>query len=160
MIKWNLFNTMLALQYRVHPIIIRITIRGTSKKIISEIRFRISYALTLIQKTWPFYNVFKNEHPEYIFHLLPLILAPLTTRTVHNLPILKTIFKNSFFPSANSKWSKLDPSLRNSEIFLTFKKNILYFIRPAANYVYNSHNPKEIKLITRFSLGLRHLSQH
>ena len=32
--------------------------------------------------------------------------------------------------------------------------------RPAANSVYNCHNPKEIKLITRLRLGLRHLREH
>ena len=33
-------------------------------------------------------------------------------------------------------------------------------MRPTANSVYNCHNPKEIKLITRLSLGLSHLREH
>ena len=44
--------------------------------------------------------------------------------------------------------------------FLTFKKNILQFIRPTANSVYNCHNAKGIKLITRLRLGLSNLSEH
>ena len=53
-----------------------------------------------------------------------------------------------FFLSAISEWNKLNPSHRNSASFVTFKKNILQFIRPAANSVYNCHNSKTIKLIT------------
>ena len=82
---------------------------------------------------------------------------------MHNLPIFKSkhnFFKNSFFPSTISEWNKLDPNLRNSESFLTFKKNILQFIRPTANSVYNYHNPKGIKLINRLRLGLSHLREH
>ena len=69
---------------------------------------------------------------------------------MHNLPIFKSkhnFFKNSFFSSTISEWNKLDLSLRNSESFLTFKKNILQFIRPTCNTVYDCHNPKGIKLI-------------
>ena len=36
-----------------------------------------------------------------------------------------------------SEWNKLDHNPHNSERFLTFKKNILQFIRPATNSVYN-----------------------
>ena len=61
--------------------------------------------------------------------------------------------KTHFFRVTMSEWNKLDPSLRNSESFLTFKKNVIQFIRPAANSVYNCHNPKGIKLITRLRLG-------
>ena len=78
-------------------------------------------------------------------------------------PFLKqNIFfsKTLFFPSTISEWNKLDPNHRNSESFLAFKKNILQFIRPTANSVYNCHNPKGIKLITRFLLGLSHLREH
>ena len=82
---------------------------------------------------------------------------------MHNLPIFKSkhnFFKNSFSASTISEWNKLDPSLRNSESFLTFKKNILQFIRRTANFVYNCHNIKGIKLITLLRLGLSHLREH
>ena len=81
---------------------------------------------------------------------------------MHNFPIFKSkhnFFKNSFFPSTISEWNKLDPSLRNSENFLTFKKNIIQFIEPAASSVYNCHNPKVIKLITELRLGLYNLRE-
>ena len=41
-----------------------------------------------------------------------------------------------------------------------FKTNILKFIRPSPNSVYNCHNPKGLKFITRLRLGLSHLREH
>ena len=81
---------------------------------------------------------------------------------MHKLSIFKSkhnFFKNSFFPSAISEWNKLDPSLRNSENLLTFKKNILKFTTPAVKSVYNSHNNKRIKLIKPLRPGLSHLRE-
>ena len=69
-------------------------------------------------------------------------------------------YRTLFSPSTISEWNKLDPSLRNSESFLTFKKNILQFIRPTANSVYNCYNPKGVKLIKRLRLALSHLREH
>ena len=64
--------------------------------------------------------------------------------------------KNSFFPSTIIEWNKLDTNLRNSRNLFIFKKHILQFIGPSLNSVYNSHNPKSIKLMTRLRLGLSH----
>ena len=54
-----------------------------------------------------------------------------------------------------SRW--LDKSIKNSESFSIFKKNILKFIRPSPNSIFNCHNPKGVKLLTRLRLGLSHL---
>ena len=127
-------------------------IRGTSKeKLYQELGLESLRLRRWYRKLCLFYKIFKNQHPEYLFHLIPVKHAPYTTRNVHNLPIFKSkhnFFKNSFFPSTISEWNKLDPNLRNSESFLTFKKNILQFIRRTANSVHNCHSPKGIKLIT------------
>ena len=71
---------------------------------------------------------------------------------MHNIPI--------FFPSTFSERNKLDPAIRNSESLSIFSKNILHFIRPAHNSIYNCHNPIGVKLITRLRLGLSHLREH
>ena len=41
-----------------------------------------------------------------------------------------------------------------------FKKRILKFIRPSPNSVFECHNPKGIKLLSRIRLGLSHLREH
>ena len=58
------------------------------------------------------------------------------------------------------EWNNLDPHLRKSENFSVFKSNILKFIRPSPNSVYNCHNPRGICLITGLRLVLSHLREH
>ena len=108
----------------------------------------------MIQETC---EIFKNQHPEHLFYLIPVGRAPYTTRNEHNLPVLKSkriCLKNPFFSSTVSEWNKLNPSLQNSESFLTFKKNILLLVKLAAISVY------DFSLITRLRLGLSHLRKH
>ena len=67
---------------------------------------------------------------------------------------------NSFFPSAISEWNNLDCKIRNSGSLSSFKKNLLNFIRPCANGIFNIHNPYGIKPPARLRLGLSHLRDH
>ena len=85
------------------------------------------------------------------------------TRNHVNIPLFKTndnFFKNSFFPSNIIEWNNLDPNLRNSDTYGTFKNTILKFIRPSLNSVFECHNPQGIKFLTRLLLGLSHLREH
>ena len=110
-----------------------------------------------------FYKLFNSEHPNYLFKLIPLRSSNYVTRNIHNIPLFKTshtFFKNSFFPSTIIEWNKLDHNIRISSSFNIFRKSILKFIRPSANSLFNCHNPKGIKFITRLRLGLSHLRQH
>ena len=71
-----------------------------------------------------------------------------------------TFSKTLFFPSTIIEWNNLDLHLRKSESFAVFKSNILKFIWPSPNSVYNCHNPRGIYLITRLRFGLSHLREH
>ena len=75
-------------------------------------------------------------------------------RTRHNF------FKNSFFQSTVIEWNKLDPNLRSITSLSVSKKNLLKFIRPSPNSVFNCHNCKGIKYLTRLPLGLSQLHEH
>ena len=46
-----------------------------------------------------FYKVFKNEHPKYLFNLIPVSSTPYFTRTVANILVIKKkhIFFQKFF---------------------------------------------------------------
>ena len=82
------------------------------------------------------------------------------TRYVENVPSFKVrhdFFKNSFFPSTVIEWNKIYKNIRKSESLNIFKKSNLEFIRPFQNRVYNCHNPKGIKLLTRLRVGLSHV---
>ena len=59
-----------------------------------------------------------------------------------------------------SEWNNLDCKIRNSGSFSILKKNLLNFIRPSANSIFNIHNPYGIKLLRRLRLGLSQLRYH
>ena len=105
----------------------------------------------------------ENENPKYLFSLIPTRRSLYSARNIHNIPLVNTkhnFFKNSFFPSTIIEWNNLDPHHRKSENISVFKSNILKFIQPSPNSVYNCHNPRGICLITRLRLGLSHLREH
>ena len=54
----------------------------------------------------------------------------------------------------------MDLNIRNSESLNIFKNNLLKFIRPSGNSVFNCHNPKGVKLLTRLRLSLSYLREH
>ena len=110
-----------------------------------------------------FYKLFKSEHPHYLIKLIPSRSSSYITRNIYNIPFFKTrhtFFKNSFFPSTTIEWNKFDHNIRNSSSFNIFRKSILKFIKPSANSLFDCHNPKGIKFITRLRLGLSHLREH
>ena len=114
------------------------------------------------RKLYLFYDVFKNEHPKYLFYLTPVRCTPHATRTEGNIPLIKTkhnFFKKNF-PYAIIEWNKLGPNLRNSKSISVFKRKILNFIRPSPNSFFDIHNPKGTKLITRLRLSQRYLREH
>ena len=80
-----------------------------------------------------------------------------------NIPHFKTkqIFSQKFvFPSTVIKWNSLEHNIWKVRIFSVFKNNILKFIRPTCNSIFNCENHRGIKLITRLCVGLNQLSEH
>ena len=100
---------------------------------------------------------------KYLFNNIPTVRSTYRTRNFDNIPqfnVRHTFFRSSDFPFIISEWNNLSKSKRNSENFSIFKKNILKFIRPSPNSIFNYHNPEGIKLLTRLRLGLSHLPDH
>ena len=80
-----------------------------------------------------------------------------STRSAVDIPLLNKNYNFLiFFPFTN----KLDPGLRKAMSLPVFKINIFKFTRPSPNLVYNCHNPKGLKFITRLRLGLIYLREH
>ena len=50
--------------------------------------------------------------------------------------------------------------MRKAESYTLFRKHLLSFIRPEANNIFNVHNVKRIKLLTRLQVGFCHLKEH
>ena len=115
------------------------------------------------RKLCSFCKVFRNKSPRHLFNIIPIRNPSYSTTNHVNIRMFKTnhkFFKNSFFPSAIIEWNNLDPNLRNSDTYGTFKKAILNFIRPSRKSVFKCHNPQGIKFLTRLRLVLSHLREH
>ena len=131
--------------------------RGSSKeKIYQELGFEYLRVRRWYRKHCLFNKVLNNEHPQYLFNLIPVKRALYSTRNAINTPVPNTnynFFKNLFFPSNINERNKLHPGLKNAKSLPLFKTNILKFIRPIPNSAYSYHNVKGLKSVTRLRLG-------
>ena len=137
-------------------------IRGSSREKIYQLGFESLQQRRWYRKLCSFCKVFKNKSPCYLFNIIPIRNPVYSTRNHVNIPLFKTnhnFFKNPFFPSTIIEWNNLDPNLRKSDTYGTFKNDILKFIRPSPNSVFECHNPQGIKFLTRLRLGLSHLHE-
>ena len=139
-------------------------IRGTSReKLYNELGFESLHARRWYRKLCYLYKFYVFKQPEYLFNLIPVRTPNYRTRKTDDVPyfnIKHNFFKNSFFPSAVIEWNKLDSRLRKAKSFTDFKRNILSFIRPKANSIFNCNSSKGLKFFTRLRLGLSHLREH
>jgi len=149
---------------RSYCIAIKGSIRGTSReKIYYELGLESLRDRRWYRKLTTFYKIFTIQAPPYLFKLIPVNNNHYITRSTHNIPPFQAkhnFFKNTFFPSSIKEWNILDASIRNAESFSVFKKQILTFIRPSPNSVFNCHHPQGLKFLTRLRLGLSHLRKH
>ena len=109
-----------------------------------------------------FYKFCKNEFPHDLYKLIPVRSSEYSTRSMQNAPFFiarHNLFKEIFPPVSTIQWINLDLNIRNSSSLNIFRNSILKFIKPSANSVFNSQNPKAINFITRPRLALCHLRQ-
>ena len=78
-------------------------VRGTSReKLYHELGLESLQLRRWCRKPCLFYYISKNQHPQYLFNLIPVRYSLYNTRNISNLPFFNaghSIFKNSFFPS-------------------------------------------------------------
>ena len=65
-----------------------------------------------------------------------------------------------FFPSTIIEWNKLDSNICCSPSYKLFRKQILKFIRPQPNSIFNVPNSLGLTYLTRLRVGLSHLREH
>ena len=127
--------------------------------------FKLKLKKTLIwfRKLCLFYKIVNNKSSSYLFDYIPSTDRIYNTRNAVNIPRIKSkhdFFKNSYIPSTIIERNKLDQDIRNAESYALFRKHLLSFIRPEANNIFNVHNTKGIKLLTRLQVGFSHLKEH
>ena len=126
------YNTCLAITWAT---------RGSStEKLYQELGFESLKQRRWYRKLCDFYKVFKNESPRCLFNIIPSRSLCYSTRSHVNIPLFKTnhiFFKNFFFSSTIIEWNNLDPNLRKTDTYRTFRNTILKFVRPSPNSALN-----------------------
>ena len=120
-------------------------------------------SLRWYRKLCYFYKFYVFKQSEYLFNLIPVRTSIYRTRNAYDVPyfnIRYNFFKSYFFSSPVIEWNKLDSRLREVKSFTDFQKNILSFIRPKVNSIFNCNSSKGLKFVTRLHLGLSHLREH
>ena len=140
------------------------TIRGTSyEKLNQELGLETLQSRRWFRKLCLFYKIVNNQSPSYLFDYIPSTDRIYNTRNAADVPWIKSkhnFFKNSYIPSTIIEWNKLDHNIRKAESYALFRKHLLSFIRPEANNIFNVHNTKGIKLLTRLRVGFSHFKEH
>ena len=108
-------------------------------------------------------SIFKEKKPVYLFNLILTKNLNYNTRNTDKIALLHAkhnFFKKIFFPSTVIEWKKLDPNFRSAASLRVFKIICLKFISPSPESVFNCHNCKGTKYLTRLCLSLNDLHEH
>ena len=151
----SLANKIESVQYNT-ALAITGAIRGTSKeKLCQELGFESLKDRRWLRRLCYLYKIVSTKQPAYLYDLIPPFQRSTRNRGCIYEPFCRTIsFKNSFLPYAIKEWNKLDPEIRNTETYASFRKMLLNFIRPTGNSTFKIYDPLGIKLLTRLGLVL------
>ena len=100
--------------------IVPVNLAKLSNVVQSDVVKKITYHNLVVKVNTIDLSKISKTHLEKLYFLEKLILKK------------SLFFKNSFLPSTITEWNNLHPCFRKSESFLTFKTNILKFIRPSS----------------------------
>lgn len=100
-------------------------------------KYRYKIGAKLGTKLCLFFKLKKNKHFSYLFDVILKVLSTQTARKCNNISLFNV-----------------------KQYFFYLKKQILKFIRPSANSMFNVHNPLGIKLARNLRIGLSNLRKH
>ena len=126
--------------------------RNIIKKVYQKLGLESLKSRCWFRKLCHFYKILNENSPSYLFDLIPNLDRVHQTRHSNNIPAIHT--RHNYF---NNSFNYFKNSFQKVSIF---KKNLLNFIRPCANSIFNIHNPYGIKLLTRLQLCLSHPCDH
>ena len=147
-------------------IVITGAIRGTSfEKLFQELGLECLKSRRWLRKLCLFYNIFHKKSPSYLFQLIPPnnnVYAARSSQSnkISSFKTRHNFFKDFFFPAVISEWNSLNIDIRNPSSINVVKKELLKFVRPEPNSIYNINDTKGLKLLIRLRLGLSHIGNH
>ena len=139
-------------------------IRGTSRK-----RLYLELGLeSLRDRRWyrklvVFLKLLNGQEPSYLKSIVPSFVS---SRDIRSNIIRQFIKKNSlyfassFFTYCINEWNNLSQVIREISKVSKFKRELLSFIRPKGNEIFQVFDPGGLKLLSRLRLNLSHLREH
>ena len=142
--------------------------KGTSRdKIYQELGLESLADRRWTRKLIFFHKIILGLLPSYLKdYLIPCdnlrtyLTRSSTQKRIKTFPARTKTFESSFFPYCAEAWGNLSEELRNINSINTFKSSILNFVRPTENSVFEVHDIKGVKLLTRLRLDFSHLNEH
>ena len=111
-----------------------------------------------------FYKIFDKKAPQYLIGYLPtqdLASINLTKKPATYLLDVRTErYCNCFFPYCISEWNILDSRISNLPSIVTFKRIILYFIRPVSTPLFKINRLLGFVFLIRLRVGFSYLREH
>ena len=139
-------------------------VRGTSReKLFSELGLTSLYDRRRFHRLILYYKILNGLTPEYLRRLIPDSVRRLhATRTDHDnsMPTRTLKFRYSFFPDTFNSWNYLSSLIKMSPTLDVFKIRYMKFFNVTPNSIYDIHDPKGLKYLTRLRVGLSHLLAH
>ena len=139
--------------------------RCTSRdKLYSKLGFENLAERRTCRRLIAFYKIVNKQAPRYLIDFLPTQdLASINLRkrpAIYPLDVRTERYRNSFFPYCNSQWKILDNRIMNLLSIATFKRAILYFIRPVPTPMFKINRLSGFVFLTRLRVGFSHLREH
>ena len=138
-------------------------IRGTScKRLYLELGMESLCDRRWYRKLVVFFKLLNGQAPSYLKSIVPSFVS---SRDIHSNIIrqFKTnslYFASSFFPYCINEWNNLSQEIREISTVSKFKQELLSFIRPKGNEVFQVFDPGGLKLLSRLRLNLSHFREH
>ena len=127
---FSLANKIESVQYN-RALAIAGAIRGTSKeKLYEELGFESLKDRRWFRWLFYLYKILSAKQPAYLYDLIPPFQRSSYIKDCICVPFCRTVsFKKNFLLYVIKEWNKLDPEIRNAEIYASFQKMLLNFIR-------------------------------
>ena len=139
--------------------------RGTNKsKLYEELGWEYLYHRRWYRRLTHFYKVRNTRSPLYLYNLIPPerhVNYNLRSSHVFESSIERTTrFSNTYFQNCVHEWNLLDISIRSCQTISEFKRKLIQWVRPPKRSVFNIHDLKGIKLLTRLRVEFSDLRNH
>ena len=129
----------------------------------SELVFRLLIFKRWLSKVCTFLKVNTTGVPEYLFDLIPQANHLYNTRLSEDVTTFYSrtdVFKYSFVQSKILEWNKLDRTMQQSTIKLSFRNSLLKIGQTTPKPVYNMFDSNGLKLLTRLGLRFSYLDEN